>query len=84
MQKSLYSREQEVLCRMLRRLRRAADLTQEQLAARLERPRSFVSRYESGEKALELVEVRHILRALGAAFVDFLREYDAALESEGL
>ena len=37
-------------------LRKAAGLTQRQLAERVNRPRSFVSRIEQGERRLDVVE----------------------------
>jgi ribosome-binding protein aMBF1 (putative translation factor) len=43
---------------LLRGLREAAGLRQVDLAARLKRPQSFVSKYESGEKTLDFLEVR--------------------------
>jgi len=50
--------------------RRRADLTQAQLSSRLKRPQSFVSKYERGERRLDVVEFRDVARALG---VDPLR-----------
>jgi transcriptional regulator with XRE-family HTH domain len=84
MHKSVHSREQEVLQEMLREVRKKARLRQEDLAERLQRPRTFVSRYEVGEKMLDLPELRQVLKALGVPFLDFMREYDARLEPEGL
>ena len=42
-----------------------AGLTQVQVAARLRRPQSFVSKYESGERNLDVVEFISVCRALG-------------------
>lgn len=44
--------------------RRRAGFTQQQLADRLERPQSFVSKYEKGERRLDVAEFLAILQAL--------------------
>ena len=44
--------------------RRAQSLTQVQLAEKLGRPQSFVSKYERGERRLDFVEVFEIAQVL--------------------
>lgn len=51
--------------KILRSLRIKKGLTQLELANALGRPQSFVSKYESGERRLEVVEFIHVCRALG-------------------
>jgi len=51
--KSIYSREQAALCRALKHIRGKAGLSQAQLAEKLGKPQSFVSKYESGERRLD-------------------------------
>ncbi|MCT7369614.1 helix-turn-helix domain-containing protein [Mycolicibacterium llatzerense] len=65
MEKSIYTEEYQRLCALLRTLRREAGLTQTQVAARLEVPQSFVSKYETGERRLDVIELRHVAEALG-------------------
>lgn len=50
-------------------------LTQMDLAARLQKPQSFVSKYESGERRLDLVELQQICSAVGIDIVEFVREF---------
>jgi transcriptional regulator with XRE-family HTH domain len=64
-EKSIYSAEYQQLCTLLRQLRREAGLTQVQVAERLDVPQSFVSKYEAGERRLDVVELRHVAQALG-------------------
>jgi transcriptional regulator with XRE-family HTH domain len=52
---------------MLIAARKAANLTQNKLAAVLDRRQSFVAKYEGGERRLEVVEFVQICRALGVA-----------------
>ncbi len=42
-----------------------ADLTQVELSLRLKRPQSFVSKYERGERRLDVIEFGEVARALG-------------------
>ena len=55
--------------------RKAARLTQAELAARLERPQSFVSKYERGERRLDVVEFGEVARAIGLDPVRFLTKF---------
>lgn len=45
--------------------RRAANLTQRELAGRLGRPQSFVAKYEGGERRIDVVEFAEICEAIG-------------------
>ena len=44
-----------------------AGLTQVEVAAKLKKPQSFVSKYESGERNVDVVEFVTICRALGVS-----------------
>jgi transcriptional regulator with XRE-family HTH domain len=52
--------------------RKKAHLTQAELSSRLNRPQSFVSKYERGERRLDVVEFRAVASALGVDPVQFL------------
>ncbi|MEU9685365.1 helix-turn-helix domain-containing protein [Amycolatopsis japonica] len=67
MEKSIYSAEYQRLCALLRELRVEAGLTQVQVAERLQEPQSFVSKYEAGERRLDVVELHHVAVALGSS-----------------
>ena len=45
--------------------RRDASLTQVELSLRLKRPQSFVSKYERGERRLDVIEFGEVVLALG-------------------
>jgi transcriptional regulator with XRE-family HTH domain len=68
----------EKLRKLLRKLRVEAGLRQVDVAARLRMPQSFVSKYESGERHLEFVEVAEICSALGIRLADLVRRFEAA------
>ncbi len=65
MEKSIYSAQYQQLCALLRELRRDAGLKQIDVAERLDVPQSFVSKYESGERRLDVIELRHVAGAIG-------------------
>jgi transcriptional regulator with XRE-family HTH domain len=50
---------------LLLKARKDAGLTQAVLAVRLGRPQSFVSKYEAGERRLDVVEFLDVGRAVG-------------------
>jgi transcriptional regulator with XRE-family HTH domain len=55
--------------------RQKADLTQAQLSSRLNRPQSFVSKYERGERRLDVIEFGEVARALGIDPIRLLRKF---------
>ena len=63
MQKSTFSPHYDIFKTKLVAMRKAARLTQRQLAKRLKREHSFVSRIESGERRLDVVEFYWVCRA---------------------
>jgi transcriptional regulator with XRE-family HTH domain len=79
MPKTIFSVGQEVLQDLLRQCRTDAGLTQTKLAKRLKQPQSFVSKYESGERRLDLIELRQICKALRVPLVRFVEKFDKSL-----
>ncbi len=61
---------------LLRQVRQEKGLRQVDLADRLGQPQSFVSKYESGERRLDLLELRLVCEALGIALADFVRRFE--------
>lgn len=79
MQKSIYTREQERLQAVLRQIRLEAGLRQADVAKRLGQPQSFVSKYESGQRRLDLVELRQVCQAVGVPLEQFVKRFEARL-----
>lgn len=65
MTKSVFSGKYERFRQLLVEARRSAGLTQGQVAKKLSRPQSFVSKYERGERRLDVVEFLEIAQAIG-------------------
>ena len=75
-----FDSHREKFRQLLRQARSNAGLRQADLAARLSRPQSFVSKYESGERRLDLVEVWEICCALGLSLRDLAKQFEEAID----
>ena len=65
MEKSVFTLHYDAFRIKLVALRKSAGLTQRQLAQRVQRPRSFVSRIEQGERRLDVIEFFWVCQACG-------------------
>lgn len=65
MSRGLQSPPYKKLRRLLAEARAKAGLTQLQVAERVKRPQSFVSKYENGERQLDVIEFVAICKAIG-------------------
>ncbi len=63
--KSVFTEKYERFRKRLVASRKAKGLTQMHVAERLGKPQSFVSKYERGERRLDLVEFLEVARAIG-------------------
>lgn len=76
MPKSVYTDQYRALRQALIAARKAANLTQYDLAQRLVKPQSFVSKFELGERRLDVVEFIAVARAIGVNPCDIVRDID--------
>jgi transcriptional regulator with XRE-family HTH domain len=74
--KSVFTEKYERFRKRLVESRKAGGLTQMQLAERLGRPQSFVSKYERGERRLDVVEFLEVARAIAIDPFRLLKELD--------
>ncbi|RGK35143.1 XRE family transcriptional regulator, partial [Prevotella sp. TF12-30] len=51
-------------------------VTQAQLAELLKVNQAFISKIETCERRLDIIELHHICQVLGISFVDFIQEVD--------
>lgn len=72
MQKSLRTPRQILLQTLLVEARKVKGLTQAELAEALNKPQSFVAKYENGERRIDVVEFVDITAALGVSTADLL------------
>jgi transcriptional regulator with XRE-family HTH domain len=78
--KNIYTKQRTQLVTLLRELRVEAGLTQTELAARIEKDQTFVSKFESGERRVDVLEIREICLALGITLEQFARRLEKALK----
>lgn len=78
--KNIYTEQLNRLISLLRELRVEVGLTQIELAARIKKDQTFVSKYESGQRRLDVLEVREICQALGTTLEEFARRLEKALK----
>lgn len=78
--RALHSPPYEKLRRLLSEARIAAGLTQLQVAERMQRPQSFVSKYERAERHLDVIEFIELCKAVNVSPAQIVE----ALESTSL
>lgn len=71
--------ERDLLVRLLREAREEAALRQCDLADRLNRSQSYISKIESGEVGIDVFELRNLCKAIGICTVSFVSSLDSAL-----
>jgi transcriptional regulator with XRE-family HTH domain len=65
---------------LLREVRTEAGIRQTDLAERLGQTQSFVSKYESGERRLDILELRDVCEALGLPLAEFVERLEDRLK----
>lgn len=80
--KSLHSQPYQALLAHLLEARRKAAITQTDLADKLGRPQSFVSKYERGERRL-VVEFLEVCRGIGADPYKLLKQIEGGSTPKG-
>lgn len=84
MAKSVFTSDYEGFLVLLVTARKSACLTQMQLAEILKRPQSFVSKYERGERRLDVIEFIEVARAIGVNPAEIVKKLDGASIKKGV
>ena len=80
MKKRIYIAQRGRLVSLLREMRIEAGLTQVDLGGRIEKDQTYVSRYESGQRRLDVLEVREICQVVGVTLEDFVKRLETVLK----
>ena len=83
MQERFRKKEYQVLLQVLKRFREKANINQVDLAKKLNVQQSYISKIETGERGVDLVELKSICEALGFDLMEFIAEYQKELRKEG-
>ena len=61
-EKSIYSNEYEGVTKRLREARESLGLTQSEVSAKLQKPQSYISKIERGERRVDIVELAKVAK----------------------
>ncbi len=70
--KSIHSDEYQELIARLIKARKSKKLTQEQVAEKLDKPQSYIAKYEKCERRLDVIELKAICKIIGIKFQDIV------------
>lgn len=73
MSKTLYTREHDILLKVIRATRAKSGLTQAQCSAALGRPQSFISDVERGVRRLDIIQLRELCHVLNVSLPTFVK-----------
>ncbi len=82
MEKSIYTKEYATFLLCLRKARKAAGLTQERVANDLGTTQSAISKWERGERRVDIVELRMFCRVIGVSLRQFITSMESAIDGE--
>lgn len=72
--KSIFTKDYAIFLEVLIEARKSQKITQQTVAEALKKPQSFVSKYESGERRLDVIEFFAVAKALGQDPLRLLQE----------
>ena len=79
--KSVHSDRYNRFLKLVIDARKRAGLTQQELADKLKKPQSYISKYERGERRLDVIEFLEISQLLNVVAYNLLREIDSPSSS---
>lgn len=79
---TLGTREHKILLKLLKKIRVDAGLRQVDLAKKLKVPQSMISKYEVGERRIDLLELREICAVLGVPLVEVVEQLENLLSKD--
>ena len=79
MPSSLHSHHYQIFRTLLVSARERSGFTQAQIATKLGKPQSFISKYERGERRLDFSEFIELADIIGVDVVEFIDNYRAEM-----
>lgn len=73
MNKSIYSNNYKFLIRQLRKARIEADLNQKEVASKLNRTQSYISKIESGQLRVDVIQLKELAELYKKSLDYFLK-----------
>ena len=62
MDKSIYSKEYKEFLKKIKKARQEVGLTQKEVADKLKKPQSYISKIESGERRVDVAELKRFVK----------------------
>lgn len=81
MKRSIWDKEYNALRKALKKLRKDQGLSQLELANILDKPRTYVTKYETADRNLDFVEVIKVCKALNSDPISFIKVYLKKIDS---
>ncbi len=73
MTKSIRTKEYSIFVKNLRKAREEAGLTQVDIAKKIKRPQSYISKCEAGEQRIDIVELNKFAKIYGKSLDYFVK-----------
>ena len=73
------AKQRDKILLLLREIRQESGIRQVDMAKQLDVPQSFVSKYESGTRRLDILEIRRICQIMGISLQDFIKKLEESL-----
>ena len=80
----IYEPEYRIFIECLKESRIQSKMTQQELATDLGCSQAYISKYEHGQKRLDIIEVRNICHCLGISLPDIVTQFEERLKKEGI
>lgn len=81
---SIYDRKYRIAVECLKAFRIQSKMTQQELACNLNCSQAYISKYEQGQKRLDIIEIRDICICLGVSLPEFVDEFERRIKKEGI
>jgi transcriptional regulator with XRE-family HTH domain len=76
--------QREILQNLLKDIRKKAGLRQKDLAEKIGVHQTFISKYETGERRLDLIDLIQVCKAIGVPLPEFSSQLVESLKDSGL
>jgi len=73
------AKQRDKILLLLREIRQESGIRQVDMAKQLDVPQSFVSKYESGTRRLDILELLRICQIMGISLQDFIKKLEESL-----
>jgi len=76
-----WSAREEILLKILKEVRASTGLSQRGLMNVLERPQSYISKYERGDRRLDILELKELCDACGLKLADVAKQIEDEIDA---